>query len=157
MILCFRFCWKENQKQWWLYPRHRPGQQSFLVRNLNEEVRQWNAWRVWLGVTGGGWNWIPRDPVRNKYMDYTDNNLEGKAYNVADYRDTNVCFVIFVLWVFFFLLLLNIKKNESWFLISSLITSPLQEHKIFYSCSLKKKLKDGGSSAKVGEGLEDLR
>ena len=58
---------------------------------------------------------------------------------------------------FFFLLLLNIKKNESWFLISSLITSPLQEHKIFYSCSLKKKLKDGGSSAKVGEGLEDLR
>lgn len=102
MILCFRFCWKENQKQRWLYPRHRPGQQSFLVRNLNEEVRQWNAWRVWLGVTGGGWNWIPRDPVRNKYMDYTDNNLEGKAYNVADYRDTNVCFVIFVLWVFFF-------------------------------------------------------
>ena len=55
------------------------------------------------------------------------------------------------------LLLLNIKKKESWFLISSLITSPLQEQKTFASCSLKKKSKGGGSSAKVGEGLEDLR
>ena len=56
------------------------GNSFFLVRNLNKEVRQWNAWRVWLGVTGGGWKWTPRDPVRNKCMDYTDNNLEGKAY-----------------------------------------------------------------------------
>ena len=31
-------------------------------------------------MTGEGWNWTPRDPVRNKCMDYTDNNLEGKAY-----------------------------------------------------------------------------
>ena len=80
MILCCVFGWKETQKQWWLYPWYHPGQQFFLVRNLNKEVRQWNAWRVWLGVTGGGWNWTPRDPVRNKCMDYTDNNLEGKAY-----------------------------------------------------------------------------
>ena len=75
---------------------------------------------------------------------------------MADYRDTNVCFVIFCGWGVV-LLLLNIKKKESWFLISSLITSPLQEQKTFDSCSLKKKLKGGGSSAKVGEGLEDLR
>ena len=45
-----------------------------------------------------------------------------------------VCFL-------FVLLLLNIKKNESWFLVSSLTTSSLQEDKIFHSWSLEKKLK----------------
>lgn len=88
-------------------------------------------------------------------MDYTDNNLEGKAYVWLITEILMSVLSFFVGGVV--LLLLNIKKKESWFLISSLITSPLQEQKTFDSCSLKKKLKGGGSSAKVGEGLEDLR
>ena len=30
-----------------------------------------------MGVIAGGRNWIPRDPVRNKCIDYTGDNLEG--------------------------------------------------------------------------------
>lgn len=89
-------------------------------------------------------------------MDYTDNNLEGKSH-VWLITEILMCVLSFYFCGEVVLLLLNIKKNESWFLISSLITSPLQEHKTFDSCSLKKKLNGGGSSAKVGEGLEDLR
>lgn len=67
---------------------------------------------VWLGVTGGGWNWTPRDPVRNKCMDYTDNNLEGKNH-VWLITEILMCVLSFYFCEGVVLLLLNIKKNES--------------------------------------------